>query len=161
MIDMGMGPSRNRSRHSIAARASTGVQTIGEALPQLIPDVLTPGEHLQVALTLCRPMQLQTSLFPPLAYAIKHGITDNQTCCEQRVAMLRGIKELAATFEHGQHQIIERCHPCIQKVLTQNNLVRHVPLQRELAFVCGTPGWGASTFIGTGITNDWTRRMGT
>ena len=151
MIGMGVEPSRKRSRHSIAARASTGVQTAGKALPQLIPDDLTPGEHLHVSLTLCHPMQLQTSLFPPVVYAIAHGITDDKACCEQRMMMLGEVQNLAKALDEEKHEIIKKCHPCIQTVLTQNNLVRHVPLQRELAFICGTPDWGAVTSLVQGL----------
>ena len=73
MITMNITPSGKRSAHSIAARASTGVQTAKRAIPQLIPDGMTPAEHVHVAMMTCHPMQLQPTLSPPVDYATRYG----------------------------------------------------------------------------------------
>ena len=69
MEAMGSEPSGKRSLHSIAARASSGVQAAGRGIPQLILDGLPAGEHVIVARMTCHPMQMVPTLFFLIAYA--------------------------------------------------------------------------------------------
>ena len=120
----------------MAVRASTGQQAVGRVVPQLILDGLKPAEHVKVALTVCHPMQRKPTLFPPVRYAIDHGMRDDRRCIQQRERMTALVIELARCFEKERGFLISKCHPIVRCVLTQNGMVRHVPLQRELGFVC-------------------------
>ena len=81
---MGAEPFRKIPIHSIAARASTGVQAAGEALSLLILDVLKPAENVCVAMMTCHPLQFAPTLFSPVAYAAKQGIINDDHCSDQR-----------------------------------------------------------------------------
>ena len=108
---MGAEPSGKRSVHSIVARASSGIQAAGRAIPQLVPDGLEPAEHVSVAVVACHPMQLSPTLFPPVAYAVKYGITNNHECMAQRERVVEATITLANAMDDERVYIIFRCDP--------------------------------------------------
>ena len=80
-------PSGKRSAHFIAARPSSGSQVSGKGIPQLIPDGLTPGGHVIVAMMTCHPLQLAPTFFPPLLMlpkmvprAVSNAISNKHKC---------------------------------------------------------------------------------
>jgi hypothetical protein len=148
---MGSEPSGRRSAHSIAARASSGIQAAGKALPQLIPDGLTPGEHVAVAMNTCHPLQLTPTLFPPVAYATNNGLYDNEECNAQRTHMLKLVTNMAHALDDEKQEAVAACNPIVAEVLTQNNFARHIPLQRGLAYVFNIPDWGAVPSLMCGL----------
>ena len=109
--DMNVTPSGKRSAHSIAARASTGVQTARRAIPQLIPDGMTPAEHVHVALNVCHPMQLQPTLFPPVGYATRYGSLCDEVCFKQRNKMLALVHELSKCLITARDTMLKQCNP--------------------------------------------------
>ena len=125
---------RERFAHSIAARASSGIQAAGKGIPQLTPDGLTPGEHVTVAMMTCHPLQLTPTLFPPIAHAANDGFHSSQLYTKQRAHMLALLKPLADELEEDKHGAIAKCNPMVAKVLTQNGFVRHIPLQMGACF---------------------------
>ena len=57
---------------TITSRASAGVQSTRRAMPQLVPDGLTPEEHVEVAKTLVHPMLLPATVHEPVKAALAH-----------------------------------------------------------------------------------------
>ena len=158
MNEMGSKPSGKRSLHSIAARASSGIQAAGKGIPQLIPDGLTPGEHVVVAMMTCHPLQLAPTLFPPVAYATKYG-GDTYECVTQRHQMLCLVRQLRNELQSECATAIKMCNPIVAKILTQNGFTRNIPLQRELGFILISL-IGCRTIIDVRHTDGWTCGMG-
>ena len=140
---MGAEPSGKRSAQCIAAQASSSIQAAGRAIPQLVFDGLDPVEHVSVVgVMACHPMQLSPTLFPPVAYAVKYGITNNHVCIAQRERMMEATITLANAMEDERDYIISKCDPVVKSVLTQNNMVRHIPSQSEFSYVGSVHDWG-------------------
>ena len=96
---------------------------------------MTPAEHVHVAMMTCHPMQLPPTLFPPAEYATRHGNTNEKVCVEQRNNMLVLIRDLAGKLKVERDMIIAQCNLVVKAILTQNDHIRHVPLQPP-TFVC-------------------------
>ena len=75
-------------------------------------------------------MQLQPTLFPPEEYATRHGATDDNVCMRQRAPMLVLIQNLSKILMDERDLIIDQCNSAVRAILTQNDHIRHVPLQR-------------------------------
>lgn len=106
LIKTDMKPFGHRSSHSNAARAASGEQSVGRAMPQLILDGPNPGEHVQAAMKTCHPMQLPPTLSQLVGYATKYGILDDSESNHQREAMLQVVTHLAAQVDNEKHMKI-------------------------------------------------------
>ena len=106
----------------------------------MIPDGLTPGEHVVVAMMTCHPLQLMPTLFLPVAYATKYG-KEAYECVTQRHEMLCLLRNLRDELSSETENAIRMCNPIVAKVLIQNGFTRNIPLQRELGFIFNIPDW--------------------
>ena len=63
-------PSRKSAPGTFAARVASGGQPTGAALPQLLPDGMTPDCHSESAMRLMHPVALPPERPTPIAYAL-------------------------------------------------------------------------------------------
>ena len=83
-------PSGSRSIDRAAEVLTGGAQPTRKALPQLIPNGLTPDIHLQAALGTSHPLLLKAASTEPIDYALKIAPEDmNETILRRtRIAEL-------------------------------------------------------------------------
>ena len=82
-----------------------------------------------------------TNVVSPIAYAAKNGSQISKQRNKQRAQMSALLKPLANELGEEKHDAIAKCNPMVAKVLARNGFARHMPLQRELAFIFGVPDW--------------------
>ena len=155
MNAMNVTPSGERSAHSFAAGASTGVRSARRAIPQLTFDAMTAAEHVHVAMNVCRPMQLQPTLSPPVGYGTRYGFINDNVCCKQHTSMLALIHRLADALHADRDTILQQCTTVVRAILMQDDHIRHVPLQRGIGYITQSLDWGAipiGTWTPTGRT---------
>ena len=65
--------------------------------------------------------------------------------------MLALIHDLSKCFLTERDTMLRQCNPVVRAILTQNDHVRHVPLQREIGFITQSPDWGAIPSLVSGL----------
>ena len=118
-------PSGKRSRDVIATRVAAGLQPIRRALPQLVPDGLSPDLHLQIAHSVAHPYTARPSPTAPIQYAIEHSIADDMAASEQREQMLSVLERMAAAVEHEDKHMLSMV----------NSFIRPIVAKRSMAFI--------------------------
>ena len=78
-------PSGGRTLTRAAETMATGMQPTRKALPQLVPDGLTPHLHLQVAVVVRHPMSLKPSATAPVEYVLKYAEYDPEDAKKKTV----------------------------------------------------------------------------
>ena len=126
-------PSGRRAPQVVAARVAAGSQPSGRALPQLIPDFLSPEEHLQVAMVTQHPLGLSTAAPSWCEAAFTEQDQNCDTVNNRRVDLVDALQALHAVTAQESIRICAAVHPYIRPVVAR----RSVAFMRELQFVTG------------------------
>ena len=144
-------PSGRRTAERVADITSSGRQAPGWAIPQLVPDGLTPEQHLEVGLATQNPLAWAPSSTGPVEYALKYRLEDPQKMNEQRRSMTQAVKDLAQAVRKENEWLVSRTHPDIRVVLEAWGDMKNICLMRELHFVTGNLDYSVTIGLVLGL----------
>jgi len=111
-------PSRQISRATIGMRVTSSSQPARMVLPQLIPDGLSPSDHLKAALICIHPFQRDPTVHLPVRHALRRSPSDPARCNAIRFRVTELIRELAAAVKDENEILLSLLHTDVTKVLT-------------------------------------------
>ena len=130
-------PSGGRHRAVAGAQVAAGRQPRGRALPQLVPDMLGPEVHLDVALRVQHPLTRPPPLFAPVAYAVEHQPDDADELNRQRMQMHEALAHLAEATHAEADWPAEMAPLTTRPVLAAGGPVKNLAFMREIMTVAG------------------------
>ena len=129
-------------------------QATGAALPQQLPDGLTEGAHLEIALSTTHPFQRPLTVDPGMQRAVSMQ-GKYQTLIRDRLSTLEAVEMLAETLEKEEQVIRARLHEDLKPIAGKRCLC----MARELQLICGCEDY---TFVPDYVIGKpmmgWTRR---
>ena len=121
-----------RTRDVIAS----GRQVKPGRFPQLIPDGLSPQEHLARALNVEHPFKCAVSSTPSVRHALSLSKVAPGELVERRAKVTAAVAALAEATRDEDIRIRELAHPSVRRVLEAYH-PKNLAFMREIGYVCG------------------------
>ena len=144
-------PSRRVSRTTIGMRVAASSQPVRLVVPQLVPDGLTPREHLEAALKCVHPFQRDPTVHPPVGHALRASGTSSTHLDDVRLRVSNLMVKLAAALSEENFELLALLHPDVSAVLRSAGFTKNLAAMRELAFIYTPRDWGAVPYLATGL----------
>ena len=127
-----------------------GMQPTRKALPQLIPDGLSPHLHLQAAMVVRHPMMLKPISSAPVEYALKYADDDLEVTRRKSLAVVSVLRKLAVACQKDNEELMTRCGETVATML-QAVGYKNVAFMREITFACGSRDISSPAFLLIGL----------
>ena len=129
---------------------ATGVQPTRKALPQLVPDGLSPQLHLQAALATRHPLSYPPVATDPVEYALKFAPDVVAVTRARRLKMCKLLRKMVEACREESENLLEMIRPEVRTVLKAFG-AKNVPMMWEIAYVCGARDISSPALLLIGI----------
>ena len=114
---------------------SGGLQARRGKFPQLIPDGLTPQQHLCRALCTEHPYKTVSPSTPMVRLALEKSRIPASELINARAKVTGAVKSLAAATSAEDHRIRQLAHPSVRRVL-EAYMPKNIAFVREIGMAC-------------------------
>ena len=104
--------------------------------PQLVPDGLSPQDHLRMALSLEHPFKTVAPSTPAVRHALSVSKMSSSELVDLRVKVSSAVSALADATRDEDLRIREAAHPSVRRVL-EAYLPKNLAFMREMGLACG------------------------
>jgi len=115
-----------------------------------LPDGLSPQAHLEAALRIENPLNIEGCTTAAVDYALKFADKDLETTIRRRITAVELVTDLVIATAEENDYIVGRCEPSVRAVLHAGSC-KNVAAMRELAFLCGTADVASPAYLLTGL----------
>ncbi len=112
----------------------SGVQPRGVGLPQLVPDGLSPAEHIAASAQAQHPMKAAIAPTRTVQYALAHSIDNANETNSRRFEIMMLLVNLADVLQDENDRLLNAVHPNIKRVLTGYG-AKNIALMREIGYI--------------------------
>ena len=135
LLETDFNPSGKRPAQSMARTIASGAQPTRRAVPQLLPDGLTPDAHVALATGVPHPASRAAALPAHVLNAYASQPKDPAHCNQERMKALQALRDLHEAVCDEDSQILPFVHHWLRPLI----VLRSIAFMREVSFVCLAP----------------------